>query len=283
MSHRALVRSTSAIPDGYVATYSATDGYWEAMQPSSGSFTAGGDLTGSSSSQQVVALTGSAGTLPIASTAAILEWTNATTNPTLHQADNTTNSATAQSLAIQAQNATGTTSTGGNLILESGTGTSSNGSVVIKTGANDTLTITDTVTTIKTIATVQNGDPTGLGYIADFLVSFETTDATPIDMFTYLIPDNSTILVDFVLTAMSADHTKGAAYKRTLAFKCFSVTSALGASTIHDGQTDEDDASWDVNITYDGAAGGNIHFTLTGDAAQTVAWSAAIRVQTTTV
>lgn len=58
MSHQALVRSTGAIPDGYVATYSATDGYWEAKPAATGSFSAGGDLSGSSSNQTVIKING---------------------------------------------------------------------------------------------------------------------------------------------------------------------------------------------------------------------------------
>lgn len=55
-------------------------------------------------------------------------------SPTISQADNTTASATGQALTIQAQNATGTTSVGGNLILTSGTGTSINGFVQLQSG-----------------------------------------------------------------------------------------------------------------------------------------------------
>lgn len=53
----------------------------------------------------------------------------ATTNAsnTIKQADNVTNGATGAPTTIQAQNATGTTSTGGDLTLAPGTGTTSNG------------------------------------------------------------------------------------------------------------------------------------------------------------
>jgi len=62
-------------------------------------------------------------------------------SPKLNQADNTTNSATATSLTIQAQNATGTTAIGGNLVLTSGTGTSTNGSVNLQIGGTTTASI----------------------------------------------------------------------------------------------------------------------------------------------
>jgi len=43
-------------PDGYVLTWSGVDGYWIARSGPSGSFAAGGDLTGSSTSQTVIAI-----------------------------------------------------------------------------------------------------------------------------------------------------------------------------------------------------------------------------------
>lgn len=49
------------------------------------------------------------------------------TSFTINQGDNSTNSATGASITIQAQNTTGTTSIGGDLILSPGSGTSSNG------------------------------------------------------------------------------------------------------------------------------------------------------------
>lgn len=47
--------------DGYVLTYVAADKRWISLSAGSGTFIAGGDLTGTSSSQQVVSLTGSGG------------------------------------------------------------------------------------------------------------------------------------------------------------------------------------------------------------------------------
>ena len=63
----------------------------------------------------------------------ILSWL-ATTTPSLKQEDATGNSATGATFAIQAQNATGTTSIGGALNLTSGTGTTANGAVCIQNG-----------------------------------------------------------------------------------------------------------------------------------------------------
>lgn len=65
---------------------------------------------------------------------ATVQFATAVSSPKLSQADNTTNSATGQALTIQAQNATGTTSTGGMLDLRSGTGTSAPGVVTLRVG-----------------------------------------------------------------------------------------------------------------------------------------------------
>jgi hypothetical protein len=54
-------------------------------------------------------------------------WSNAFAAPTIKQADLTTNSGTGHPLVLQAQNETGTTSTGGTFTTKSGTGTSHDG------------------------------------------------------------------------------------------------------------------------------------------------------------
>lgn len=56
--------------------------------------------------------------------------------PTIKQDDLTTNSGTGATLTIQAQNETGATSVGGALVLQSGTGTSTNGNINFKGGSN---------------------------------------------------------------------------------------------------------------------------------------------------
>ena len=99
----------------------------------------GGSLGGTTSSGTVLGIDGSGGTCSLATTAAIMSWASGSSAPTLKQADNTTNSATAQALTVQAANATGTAATGGNLVLVSGTGTSTAGSLIGKVGATAAL------------------------------------------------------------------------------------------------------------------------------------------------
>lgn len=73
-----------------------------------------------------------------------LQWATGLASVTLSQADKTTNNATAAALTIQAQNETGTTSTGGTLTLKSGTGTTVAGNVDLSFGSNVLLRLTGT-------------------------------------------------------------------------------------------------------------------------------------------
>lgn len=106
-----------------------------------GSFTAAGDLDGNEITQQVVALTGAAGVLPVATTGATIRWHADTVTPTIKQDDETTNADDGDVLTIQAQNSTGTTTVGGGVVLRSGTGTTRAGNVVLGVGAFDILTL----------------------------------------------------------------------------------------------------------------------------------------------
>jgi len=60
---------------------------------------------------------------------AAMQYAVGVTAPIINQADNVTNGATAQPLTLQAANATGTTATGGKLILKAGTGTTVGGNI----------------------------------------------------------------------------------------------------------------------------------------------------------
>lgn len=127
-------------------TATAGSGTWTEFT-GGGTFTAGGDLSGNATSQAVIAATGAAGTLPLATTAAIIQWAAASVAPKLKQADVTTNGATGAKLTVQAQHATGTTATGGALALTSGTGTTAAGSVTIETGGTARVTVSPTAIT----------------------------------------------------------------------------------------------------------------------------------------
>lgn len=75
---------------------------------------------------------------------ALMQWDPSSTGLTLNQANLTTASGTGGSFTLQAQNETGTTSTGGALNLTTGTGTSTNGALNLQVGATTTITLADT-------------------------------------------------------------------------------------------------------------------------------------------
>jgi hypothetical protein len=111
-------------------------------------------------------------------------------SPTLKQSDNTANSATGQALTVQAQNATGTTSTGGALSLTSGTGTTVAGNLLLQTGGTTQITVTPTQVDVTSLAGMGTGivgvdntgklywtSPSGGGVTwADDLVNSTATD-----------------------------------------------------------------------------------------------------------
>jgi hypothetical protein len=127
---------------------------------------AGGSLGGTYPNPTVVQADGASNIFVFLATASTVQWATGTTAPVFNQADNTTNSATAQNLTVQAQRATGTTSVGGDLILIAGTGTSTNGSVRIGVQGS-TFAATGTVklasaATINTRNNANNADLTVL-------------------------------------------------------------------------------------------------------------------------
>ena len=120
--------------------YDGVSNWIESDNGAAPGFTAGGDLTGTSVSQQVVSLTGLAGTLSIAATAAIFLWAAAAT-PVLTQATlggtGATNgvnfSLTAQ--AGQLQNGGNANNNGGNFVISGGAkGTGGGGAVGVDGG-----------------------------------------------------------------------------------------------------------------------------------------------------
>ncbi len=130
-------QALGATEDGYRLAWSNADGYYKAVQDIEASLL--GDITGPETATVVSAISGVS---PIVITPALLQWFTSTTAPTFTQADNITNSATAQPLTIRSQNATGTNAFGGNLVLQTGSGTSTSdyqdGYISFNTGTSST-------------------------------------------------------------------------------------------------------------------------------------------------
>lgn len=98
--------------------------------------------------------------------------------PRILQDDNTNTAATGAAFALQAQNATGSGSTGGNLILSSGTGTTTQGNVFVQTGGVNQIIVSPNQTTILGNLLV-NGTTTSVAStvvdIADRVVHFNSS------------------------------------------------------------------------------------------------------------
>jgi hypothetical protein len=97
--------------------------------------TLGANVANSSTVLQV------SGTTNLTLTSALLTWATGITTPKISQANNTTNSATATSFTIQAANATGTTAVGGNLVCTSGSGTATDGYLLLQNGGTTVMSI----------------------------------------------------------------------------------------------------------------------------------------------
>lgn len=273
---RGVSVSASAPTAGQVLT--AIDGVSASWQ-SVGAFTAAGDLGGDGSSQTVLSITGSAGNVSIASTGASLNWVTATSAPSVKQANNTTASATGQALTIQAQNCTGTTSTGGNLVLTSGTGTTAAGNVVLSTGGTARLTLSPTAITINQAHTdiVANSKCTARTDIANV----QTTNATQTTAYSWTIANNAVTTIDVVVTACkstSSNVDAGAIIKRSMSFRRNNGSTVTLIGSVIDNGFVSDVALNAVAVTIDNSTTtGRVR--VTGIASTTIQWGVTVAIQ----
>lgn len=114
--------------------------------------TMSGDVTGTTAANTIVSLSNTGPTNTVAVNVPILHWSNVVSAtqiiPTIKQDDVSTSSTNGQIFTIQAQNAVGITSIGGNLNLTSGTGTTSAGNLNLQTGGVTQTTLSPTTSTL---------------------------------------------------------------------------------------------------------------------------------------
>ena len=132
--------ATTTPTDTYVLTWVAGTSKWTPVASATGSsITWANDLAGSTDTHQyVAAISGNnnaGGTIPVNATA--LQFAIGQSTPLVGQADQTAGSTAGQNFTIQAQNATGSSSNGGNLFLKAGTGTATGGAVVFYAGGTN--------------------------------------------------------------------------------------------------------------------------------------------------
>jgi len=202
-----------------------------------------GDVSGAFDACVVESITGVAGVVAIATTGATMRWAAATTSPTLTQADLATNGATGQALKIQAQNATGTTSTGGALNLSSGTGTSSAGAVNLQVGGTTRFEVTDTKT--RWIGTRVR--------VHDIVSEGQTSSTSQTTTGTFTMADETLCTVDIIaVCARRTNVTKGGRYKRSVVYRRTGGTGPQIVGSLESGTDQETNAGDDVTIDVNG-------------------------------
>ena len=128
--------------------------------------------------------------------------------------------------------------------------------------------------TISTINALQDGNADGK--VIDVIRSVGTTNATVTNIYTWTIVNNAVTTIDILVNAITDDGAAGGVWKRSYTLRNdATVVTAIG--TIHDAQTDEDAAGWDVTIDDDGAGTGRVR--VTGAAATNITWYSSIRLQ----
>lgn len=113
------------------------------------------------------------------------------TDFSIKNTDIVTASVTGSSLTLQAQNATGATTIGGDLILQSGTGTSASGSVSIRAGVQEVVGYKSLQGTINTQALI-NKKYLGVG---------RTTTNSAVAVLTIPVPSNNNVTILALITA----------------------------------------------------------------------------------
>jgi hypothetical protein len=174
-------RSISTLPpnSGDVLTWDGGTSSWMASAAVN-AFSAGGDLSGTNSLQQVIGLTGTAGSTRISSNA--LTWTSGST-PVVTQT--TTALTDGADLTIRAQNSTGASKNGGDVIVTGGSPGASGlkGGVSLKLDAGNStmLEVTEIASSRRVLSLLHNGPLTTIDMPANTgdLVMYVRDASTP--------------------------------------------------------------------------------------------------------
>jgi hypothetical protein len=275
----------SATQDGYVLTWVNSADMWEAKPAtgSGGGITAlTGDVTASgtgSVAASVISITGGSGVVNVAATGNIITWAAATTAPGLRQADLSTNSGAGAALTIQAQNETGTTSTGGNLVLKSGTGTTVGGNILLDVGSTVVYTISNPGGTTSGTSLTSNSADTKL-LVNSYTADVATTTTGNVTMFSYTIASNKVINVDVIVVAnanASAATTAAAVFKLNAIYKNIGGTvTAIGTTPVV--ISSQADASLSTATAVISNSTVTISVVVAGVAATTITWTAYVQI-----
>ena len=125
--NQVLSGALGASQDGYVLTWHNASSQWQALPDvdAGGAITLTGDVTGSSSSNHVISITGGSGVVNVAATGNVITWAAATTAPGLAQVAATGTTGANLTITPQSGTVAGGNVTGGDLVvsLQEGTGT----------------------------------------------------------------------------------------------------------------------------------------------------------------
>lgn len=258
--------STLSPSNGDVLTWDGSSSSWI---PSSAinAFTAGGDLVGTNSLQQVVGLTGASGSTRVSSNA--LSWANGTT-PLVTQLNTSLNHGA--DFFIKAQTATGASKNGGDVVISGGSSGASGlkGGVTLKMDSGNTtmLELTEVAAGRRVVSLLNNGPLTTTDMPANTgdLVMYVRDTITPP---TVGSPSNGTIVYssggqlwikqqdgnNFYVGSIPNPSIWGSSGQQTYTYRSY-VTSTIGSSALAFSFAIPDNTAIKIDVILTGKATG---------------------------
>lgn len=114
-------------------------------------------------------------------------------------------------------------------------------------------------TTVDTKGTAINVQPKNI----------QTTDATTTTIDSFTIPNNTTLIVNAIISAVKSDNSQGASYLRTASFRNNGGT-VFQIGITENGASFEDDSTWDATIDNSSTT---IRIRVTGKIGTTIRWA----------